>query len=85
MSNMIVKVDLNQFSIDGEGILVIDSLERGLPAKGGIREHPQVTEEEIASLAAEMTRKCILADLPFGGAKGGITIVPAGICAVNLV
>lgn len=40
MSNMIVKVDLNQFSIDGEGILVIDSLERGLPAKGGIRVHP---------------------------------------------
>lgn len=74
MSNMIVKVDLNQFSIDGEGILVIDSLERGLPAKGGIRVHPNVTEEEIASLAAEMTRKCILADLPFGGAKGGIRL-----------
>lgn len=74
MANMIVKVDLNQFSIDGEGILVIDSLERGMPAKGGIRVHANVTEEEIGSLAAEMTRKCILADLPFGGAKGGIRL-----------
>ena len=74
MPDMVVKIDLRQFSIEGEGILVIDSLDRGMPAKGGIRVRPEVTEQEVASLAAEMSRKCILADLPFGGAKGGIRL-----------
>lgn len=74
MPESVVKIDLNRFGIDGEGILVIDCTERGVPAKGGIRVHAKVSEEEVSALAGEMTKKCILADLPFGGAKGGIRL-----------
>jgi len=42
------------------------------PAKGGVRYHPNVSEDEIVALAAWMTWKCALLDLPYGGAKGGI-------------
>lgn len=46
------------------------------PAKGGVRYHPGVTEEEVVALAAWMTWKCSLLDLPYGGAKGGIICNP---------
>src|SRR3989338_9262651 len=46
------------------------------PFKGGIRFHPGVTMEIMEALALDMTKKCALADLPFGGAKGGIAIDP---------
>ncbi len=42
------------------------------PAKGGIRFHPQESLETVKALAAWMTWKCSLADIPFGGGKGGI-------------
>jgi glutamate dehydrogenase (NAD(P)+) len=47
-----------------------------LPTKGGIRFAPHVDLEEVAALAAIMTLKCAIADLPFGGAKGGIALNP---------
>lgn len=46
------------------------------PYKGGIRFHPAVTEELLTVLAMDMTEKCALAGLPFGGAKGGIAFDP---------
>lgn len=46
------------------------------PTKGGIRLHPDVTEDEIKALALWMTVKCGIANLPYGGGKGGIACDP---------
>ena len=46
------------------------------PYKGGIRFHPDVDMGEVAALAMNMTWKCGLAELPFGGAKGGVSVDP---------
>jgi len=57
------------------GFRVQHSRARG-PYKGGIRYHPNVTLEEVTALAMWMTWKCAIADLPYGGAKGGISCNP---------
>ncbi len=58
-----------------QGYRVQHDVSRG-PAKGGIRFHPQVTLDEVKALAAWMTWKCAVVNLPYGGAKGGIEVDP---------
>jgi glutamate dehydrogenase/leucine dehydrogenase len=57
------------------GHRVLHNMVRG-PGKGGIRFHPNVTIEDVRALAAWMTWKCALIDIPFGGAKGGVACDP---------
>jgi glutamate dehydrogenase (NAD(P)+) len=57
------------------GYRVTHNVSRG-PSKGGIRYHPDVTLDEVKSLAMWMTWKCALMGLPFGGAKGGVVCDP---------
>lgn len=46
------------------------------PYKGGIRFHEQVNEDEVKALSTWMTWKCAIADIPYGGGKGGIAVNP---------
>lgn len=54
------------------------------PSKGGIRYHPEVSLGEVAALAMWMTWKCALADLPYGGAKGGVAVAPKTLSRFEL-
>ncbi len=54
------------------------------PYKGGVRYHPNVTLDEIKALAMWMTWKSAIIDIPFGGAKGGITVDPKRLTSDDL-
>ncbi len=76
----IVTVNLPVYMDDGstkifEGYRIIHSNILG-PSKGGIRYSMMVDQDEVKALAAWMTWKCAIADIPYGGAKGGITCDP---------
>jgi glutamate dehydrogenase/leucine dehydrogenase len=65
------------------GYRVLHSRVRG-PGKGGVRYHPDVTLDEVRALAAWMTWKCALIDVPFGGAKGGVCCNPKELGEADL-
>ena len=54
------------------------------PAKGGLRFHPQLDAREVAALAAEMTFKTAVVNIPFGGAKGGVRCDPSKLSSGEL-
>ena len=65
------------------GYRVLHDNARG-PGKGGIRFHPEVDIEEIKALALWMTFKCAVVGLPFGGAKGGVTVDAKSLSRLEL-
>lgn len=76
----VVKLTLPVVMDDGHvrvfrGYRVLHNTARG-PGKGGIRYYPTVDEAEVSALATWMTWKCAVADIPFGGAKGGVECDP---------
>ncbi len=58
-----------------QGYRIQHSTSRG-PAKGGIRFHPAVNSDEVRALAAWMTFKCAVVNIPYGGGKGGVICDP---------
>jgi len=72
--NLPVRMDDGTYKIFS-GYRVQHSIARG-PAKGGIRYHPDVTLDEVQALAAWMTWKCAVVNIPFGGGKGGVVCDP---------
>ena len=65
------------------GYRVLHNSSRGA-GKGGVRYHPDVSADEVRALASWMTWKCAVADLPFGGAKGGIICDPKKLTPTDL-
>ena len=65
------------------GYRVLYNTSRG-PAKGGIRFDMNVTLEEVKALAAWMTWKCAVVNIPFGGAKGGVVCDPSTMSMIEL-
>ena len=76
-----LKVNIPVIMDDGhvevfEGYRIQHSTSRG-PAKGGVRYHEGVNGQEVKALAAWMTFKCAVVDIPYGGGKGGIKVNPS--------
>lgn len=80
--NIPVKMDDGSVRVF-EGFRVQHSTARG-PAKGGIRFHQNVNKDEVKALSAWMTFKCAVADIPYGGGKGGIIVNPAELSSGEL-
>jgi glutamate dehydrogenase/leucine dehydrogenase len=72
--NFPVRMDDGSYKVY-TGYRVQYNMARG-PTKGGIRYHPQVTLDEVRALAAWMTWKCAVVNIPYGGAKGGVICDP---------
>ncbi|MEO3884105.1 Glu/Leu/Phe/Val dehydrogenase [Nonomuraea sp. B5E05] len=66
-----------------QGYRVQHNVSRG-PAKGGLRFHPSTDIHEVTALAMWMTWKCALVGIPYGGAKGGVAVDPAGLTTREL-
>lgn len=66
-----------------QGFRVQHNVSRG-PAKGGIRFHPATDIYEVTALAMWMTWKCALVGIPYGGAKGGVSVDPAALTTREL-
>ena len=66
-----------------EGYRVQHSTSRG-PCKGGIRYHQSVNIDEVKALAAWMSFKCAVVNIPYGGAKGGIKVDPSTLSKAEL-
>jgi glutamate dehydrogenase/leucine dehydrogenase len=77
-------IELNDGSVRlFTGYRVLHSNIRG-PGKGGVRYHPDLGADEVRALAAWMTWKCALIDVPFGGAKGGVACNPKELSETDL-
>lgn len=79
-----VPVEMDDGSIEVfTGYRIQHSSSRG-PCKGGIRFHPSVNIDEVKALAAWMTLKCAVVNIPYGGAKGGIKVDPSKLSEKEL-
>ena len=70
-----VRLDSDEIEIF-TGWRILHDTSRG-PGKGGIRFHPSVNADEIAALSADMSIKCAVVNIPYGGAKGGVAVDPS--------
>jgi glutamate dehydrogenase/leucine dehydrogenase len=77
-----VKMDNGQ-EVSFEGYRIQHNDSRG-PFKGGIRYHPNVSMDEVKALSTWMTLKCAVANIPFGGGKGGIIVDPKKLSKLEL-
>jgi len=83
-----LKVSVPIYRADGNiqvftGYRVQHSSARG-PCKGGVRFHPNVDLDEVRALAMLMSIKCAIANVPFGGAKGGVCVDPSELTKAEL-
>ena len=86
--NRVIKVEIVEEADDGQlmhftGFRVQHNSARG-PCKGGLRFHPSMDEDHASALANLMTWKTAIADVPFGGAKGGIDCDPSKMSRFEL-